>query len=252
MKNKRKLVKRKLMAGLVAGSFLLSACSSVKQPPETRVIIQTVIVTPTPTPTEATTTTTRETTTEATTTTTEATTTTEEEEEEEIEETEEETTTKETKNTTSGTRETNKYGHEVGSYDDKLDSIFDKFNKINEKIDSIDYQKIKDTTKKYAKSLIDFIFYGGTIGGKTFDELKSDVKEETYSKLQKIDSYIMKFEPNYKEKLGQKYNLVKDFSKTTLKKAKEVFNSHIQININPTTKAKTKKKTLKNTKKKSK
>jgi hypothetical protein len=58
----------------------------------------------------------------------------------------------------------------------------------------------------------------------------------------------MKYEPNYKEKLGQKYNLVKDFSKTTLKKAKDIFNSHIQININPTSKPK--KKTLK--KKKSK
>ena len=246
MRNKRKLVNKKLMAGFVAGTLLLSACSSVsKQPPETRVIIQTVIVTPTPTPTSATTT--SETTTV--TTTTEATTTTSESEEEEYEEEEEEEETKESKKTTS---ETTEYHSADSGIDAFWDSIYNKINKINKKIDSIDYQKIKDTSKAYAKSLIDFIFYGGTIGGKTFDELKSDVKEETYAKLQKIDSFIMKYEPNYKEKLGQKYNLVKDFSKTTLKKAKEVFNSHIQININPTTKAKNKKKTLKNTKKKSK
>ena len=237
MKKERRLLNKKMVSGLLISSMLLSACSCAKRKdPEPIVIVKTVVVTATPAPTPTNAPTPVPTPTSVPTPTPVPTEETEEEETE-VEETSRKETT-----------ETTEYHSADGGIDAFWDSIYNKINKINRKIDDIDYQKIKDTTKAYAKSLIDFIFYGGTIGGKTFDELKSDIKEETFAKLQKIDSYIMKDEPNYKEKLGQKYNLVKDFSKTTLKKAKDIFNSHIQININPTSKPK--KKTLK--KKKSK
>ena len=44
----------------------------------------------------------------------------------------------------------------------------------------------------------------------------------------------MQYIPDYKEKIGEKYNWVKDFASTTLEKAKDVFNSHIEINVNVT------------------
>ena len=217
MKSKR-IIKKKILTSLVATSLLVGTCACNKKPEPTnepKVIIQTVIVTATPTPTEKI---------EPTETTYETTETTHE--------TTVETTVETTKETTESTTvETNEYGHRVGSYDANLDAIFNKINDINRKIDDVDFNKVKDKTIEYAKTLIDFIFYGGTIDGKTFNELSDEAKQKVYEELQRVDSFIMQFIPDYKEKIGEKYNLVKDFASTTLEKAKEIFNSHVEVNI---------------------
>ena len=70
------------------------------------------------------------------------------------------------------------------------------------------------------------------MNGVTFEELKDDGKQKVYEELQRLDSFIMQFVPDYKERLGEKYNLVKDFASTKLDEAKEIFNSHIDIDIN--------------------
>ena len=225
MKNKR-TIKKKILTGLVAGSLLFGACACNKKPEKTNepeVIIQTIIVTATPTPTKAIEPTeTLETTTETTIETTRETT---------VETTKETTVETTVESTSASTVETNEYGHRVGSYDANLDAIFNKINDINRTIDNLDFNKVKDKTIEYAKTLIDFIFYGGTIDGKTFNELTEEGKQKVYEELQRVDSFIMQFIPDYKEKIGEKYNLVKDFASTTLEKAKEIFSGHVDIDV---------------------
>lgn len=227
MEKNRKNIYKKLTSGILAASIVLGACSCAKKDEaEPKVIIQTVIVTPTPMPTNTPTPTPTNTPTPtpvptSTPTPTPIPTPTPEDE----------------------TKETNSYGHEVGSYDAKLDSVLDTINNINEKIDSVDLKSIKESTINYAKELIDFIFYGGEINGVTFDELKDESKQKVYAQLQKIDTFIMQFVPDYKETIGEKYNYVKDFASKTLEEAKEIINSKINIEVN-VEKGKSKKKKL--------
>ena len=229
MEKNRKNIYKKLTSGILAASIILGACSCAKKDEaEPKVIIQTVIVTPTPMPTNTPTPTPVPTPTPTPTPTPVPTST---------------PTPTPTPTPEDETKETNSYGHEVGSYDAKLDSVLDTINNINEKIDSVDLKSIKESTINYAKELIDFIFYGGEINGVTFDELKDESKQKVYAQLQKIDTFIMQFVPDYKEKIGEKYNYVKDFASKTLEEAKEIINSKINIEVN-VEKGKSKKKKL--------
>lgn len=201
-------IKKKILTGIVASSLLLGSCACNKKEEkndEPIVIIQTVVVTATATPTPIAT------------------------------NTPVPTNTPIPTNTPTPTPKDSTPPTEYHSSDDGLDafwdSIYNKINYINWRIDNTDFDKIKDSTIKYAQELIDFIFYGGEMNGVTFDELQDDAKQKVYEELQKVDSFIMQFIPDYKEKIEEKYNLVKDFSSTTLEKAKEIFNSHIEVNI---------------------
>lgn len=235
MENKRRIVNKKFMASLLTTSILLSVCAcntKKEEPVETKIIIQTVVVTATPADYKETIIETENTTAETTTETT-------------LEPTNTPTPVPTNTNTptpiptntpkpkTTTPNETTEY-HSVddSGINGTLDYIYNKINWIINKKENVDFNKVKESSIKYAKELIDFIFYGGEMNGITFDELKDDAKQEVYAKLQKIDSFIMQFIPDYKEKLGEKYNWVKDFANTTLKKAKEIFNSHIDIDIN--------------------
>lgn len=214
MENNRNL-KKKIMTGALATSLLLgaSACTNSKEKtPETVIVYETVVVTATPTPTNVPSNTPIPTDTPV--------------------PTPVPTNTPVPTEETTSTRETNEYGHDIGGLEYHLDNIYNRIVDINEKIDSIDFNEVKENTIQYAKDLIDFIFYGGEMNGMTFDELKEDAKQEIYEKLQSVDSFIMEYIPDYKERLGEKYNKVKDFASTTLEKAKEIFNSHIDIDIN--------------------
>ncbi len=223
---KKRTIKKKILTGLVASSLLLGACACNKKPEKSRepeVIIQTIIVTATPTPTKAiepteTLETTTETTIETTATNTPV-----------------PTNTPIPTNTPTPTPKDSTPPTEYHSSDDGLnafwDDIYNKINYINWRIDNTDFNKVKEKTIEHAKKLIDFIFYGGTIDGKTFEELSDDAKQKVYEELQKVDSFIMQFIPDYKEKIGEKYNLVKDFASTTLEKAKEIFSGHVDIDV---------------------
>jgi len=266
---KRKIINKKFIAGLLTGSILLGAYACTRKP-QKEVIIQTVVVTPTPTPTTETT---KETTT--------PTTTTEEsvnpywawEGEKQPTETTKETTTPTTtteesvnpnwawsdgnnnsnkntptpKPTTAPTTEetVNPNWAFEGDQEERYKQLVDTYNKINYEIENFSFDKVKEKVINYSKELIDFIFYGGTINGLTFDELKDEAKQDVYARLQRIDSFIMQYIPDYKENLEEKYKWVKDFASTKLDQAKEIFNSHIEINVNVTKgKPKNKKLTL--------
>lgn len=75
-------------------------------------------------------------------------------------------------------------------------------------------QKTKESLKKTFITLTDFIFYDGTIKGKTFKELSSEAQEKVLELYEKLDSKIESVFPNYKEE-------IKDTSTKTYSKAKE-------------------------------
>ena len=79
-----------------------------------------------------------------------------------------------------------------------------------EEITSADEYTLKNTFI----TLTDFIFYNGTIKGKTFNDLTTSAKESVLSIYEKIDSKIESKFPGYKETIKDKsektYNNLKD------------------------------------------
>ena len=75
-----------------------------------------------------------------------------------------------------------------------------------------------DTTTSSLKTnfvtLVDFIFYGGTIKGYTFKELSNEAKLKVLKTMFYLDSKVDKYFPNYKEeisnKTGKVYTKVKE------------------------------------------
>ena len=112
---------------------------------------------------------------------------------------------------------------------DNLNKLENFYNKGSEYIDIMEdtltdsnkREEVKDKAKDKVIEYIDFIFYGSEINGVTFDELKDDQKEKIYEQLQKLDKTISEQDPDYKENYGERYNRIKDFSSTTLNKAKD-------------------------------
>lgn len=82
---------------------------------------------------------------------------------------------------------------------------------LQQYIDSNDVENIKEKGKYIFTTLVDFIFYDGTICGIKYDELSDGVKEQLFSDLCDIDSIVNNYVPNYKEDLADKYYKVKDF-----------------------------------------
>ena len=81
---------------------------------------------------------------------------------------------------------------------------------------------MKAKGKEYVVNTIDFIFFGSSIDGITFNDLTDTLKSDIYYDLQAMDEIIMQYAPDYKESLGEKYNAVKKFSAEKLDRAKEL------------------------------
>lgn len=75
-------------------------------------------------------------------------------------------------------------------------------------------EKTKQSLKKAFITLTDFIFYDGTIKGKTFKELSYEAQTKILELYEKLDTKIESVFPNYKEE-------IKDTSTKTYSKAKE-------------------------------
>ena len=91
---------------------------------------------------------------------------------------------------------------------------------IENEIENMNYtESNKETIKEKLKEnfiiLTDFIFYDGTIKGKTFNELTTSAKEEILELYEKIDNKIESIYPNYKEE-------IKDTSTKVYSKAKSM------------------------------
>ncbi len=79
--------------------------------------------------------------------------------------------------------------------------------------DTIDTYVLNDTNKEKAKTsfctLVDFIFYDGTIKGHTFKELSASAKAKVIYYTLLIDGELDEKWPGYKETINSKYNDVK-------------------------------------------
>ncbi len=99
------------------------------------------------------------------------------------------------------------------------DEVVEYINDVTNEVSELDSekslsQKTKESLKKTFITLTDFIFYDGTIKGKTFKELSSEAQEKVLELYGKLDSKIESVFPNYKEE-------IKDTSTKTYSKAKE-------------------------------
>ena len=73
----------------------------------------------------------------------------------------------------------------------------------------------KEKGKEYFITGVDFIFYDKEMNGVTFDDLTEEGKKVTLENLETIDGWIMEIAPDYKDKISEKYQVVKDFVSTT-------------------------------------
>ena len=99
------------------------------------------------------------------------------------------------------------------------DEVVEYINDVTNEVSELDSekslsQKTKESLKKTFITLTDFIFYDGTIKGKTFKELSSEAQEKVLELYGKLGSKIESVFPNYKEE-------IKDTSTKTYSKAKE-------------------------------
>ena len=93
---------------------------------------------------------------------------------------------------------------------------FDQAKKeIKELIESEQVEQAKEKGKEYFITVVDFIFYDKEMNGVTFDDLTEEGKKVTLENLETIDGWIMEIAPDYKDKIGEKYQVVKDFVSTT-------------------------------------
>ena len=141
--------------------------------------------------------------------------TTEKVTEEEIDNTEQkvqETTTEEIYNIEEQTEENITEQNTEVSENNNFDNFNEEVNNLNYFYDERSYDEVKEYGKKLFIRMVDYIFYDTEINGTTFNELNEECKQEVYDNLKKTDEIIMMVEPNYKETIGDKYNIVKDFT----------------------------------------
>lgn len=79
-------------------------------------------------------------------------------------------------------------------------------NEMNNTLDSIDTESnssnFSDKAKSTFISIVDFLFYDGTIKGITFNELTDDGKQKVLEIANKIDVKLEEVSPGYKDKIS--------------------------------------------------
>ena len=108
---------------------------------------------------------------------------------------------KDTTNTTNKEKEEVKENSEVKTIEystkdnDVITSLNNTLNTVKESKVTEDFTK---SAKKTFIDIVDFLFYGGTIKGVTFEELTDNGKSKVLELASKIDEAIEKKVPNYK------------------------------------------------------
>ncbi len=69
---------------------------------------------------------------------------------------------------------------------------------------------IFDSVKSGFITVVDFLFYDGTIGGRTFDSLSDEAKGKALALYDEISTYVEAKWPTWKENLSEKYQDVKE------------------------------------------
>lgn len=110
----------------------------------------------------------------------------------------------------------------VEGIDEEINSIIN-----SNSTDTITKDKLKNTYKR----LTDFIFYDGTIKGKTFKELSAETKEKILNLYLTIDEKIEQVEPNYKENIASSAKNVYTSTKEKVIKLKEEIKSQYKEQV---------------------
>ena len=86
--------------------------------------------------------------------------------------------------------------------------VIEYINKVGDEINNCT-DGITEGAKKGFITVVDFLFYGGEIGGRTFDSLKDDTKTKVLEIYDSMSIYLDEKLPIWKESLGEKYDLAK-------------------------------------------
>ncbi len=105
----------------------------------------------------------------------------------------------------------------VSTNNNQINSSSTDTNIDDEVVTYVNKMKNDNTTsslKTNFVTLVDFIFYDGSIKGHTFKELSNEAKLKVLEAMLYLDSKVEKYFPNYKEeissKTGRAYTMVKD------------------------------------------
>ena len=85
-------------------------------------------------------------------------------------------------------------------------------NEIKELINSDQAERAKELGKDVVASLIDFLFYGDDINGVTINDCSDIVKQDLYDYLKDMDTVLSFIDSDYKEQIGERYNIIKDYT----------------------------------------
>ena len=105
---------------------------------------------------------------------------------------------------------------ESTSVDEQILNIINSDKEVIEYyVSTEDIENVKKYGKEFFIKMVDFIFYDTEINGVKFNDLKEETKQEIYDTFCNIDALIMMVAPDYKENIGEKYEVVKDFTSKT-------------------------------------
>ena len=88
-----------------------------------------------------------------------------------------------------------------------INALASEYDSVSKKVGSVDF---KESSKNLFIKVVDFIFYGTEINGVHFKDLTMKSKMTVIKYALLLDSKINSYFPDYKQELGEKYNLIKD------------------------------------------
>ena len=108
-------------------------------------------------------------------------------------------------NTNTNTNNTNTNNSNTITYSDKDTEVINSLNETLTKVKSnVSDNDFLDSAKGVFISVVDFLFYDGSINGVTFDELTDSGKQKVLEIASSIDSTIENKFPGYKETISDK------------------------------------------------
>ena len=88
------------------------------------------------------------------------------------------------------------------------EQVIEYINKVGDEINNCT-DGITESAKRGFIKVVDFLFYGGEIGGRTFESLKDETKTKVLEIYDSISTYLDEKLPIWKESLGEKYESAK-------------------------------------------
>ena len=88
-----------------------------------------------------------------------------------------------------------------------INTFASEYELVSKKVGSVDF---KESAKNSFIKIVDFIFYDADINGVYFKDLTTKSKMTIIKYALLLDSKINSYFPDYKQELGEKYNLAKD------------------------------------------